>query len=299
MNYLSVEQRTVVVTGATSGLGRATARLLAGDPSLTVVVAARDAARGMAAAEAIGAVALPLDLADLASVRAFPAVLGDAGLPPLHAVVANAGIQYRDRRHTSADGLEATFATNHLGHHALLRGLLPRLRDDGRIVIVASGTHKARRVRNFGFPPPRWDDPRALARPGAGSGQVAYATSKLANVMTVYELRRRLAELRPGSAIAVHGFDPGLMPDTALSRAYPGPMRRAYLALAPALARLPGATTAPASAAQLARMVRDPEFAGPGGRYVELDHDGEPSPQARDAALAAELWDVSEELVAA
>lgn len=298
MNDPSVERRTVVVTGATSGLGRAAASLLAADPALTVVVAARDAARGAAAAEALGAVSLPLDLADLASVRAFPGVLAHASLPPLHAVVANAGIQFRDRRHASADGIEATFATNHLGHFALLRGLLDQVRDDGRIVIVASATHKARRVRNLGFPPPHWDSPRVLARPGDGSGQVAYATSKLANVMTMFELRRRLAALRPGSTIAVHGFDPGLMPETALSRGYPEPLRRAYVALTPALTRLPGAATAAASAAQLARMVTDPAFAGPGGRYVELDHDGEPSAQARDAELAAELWDVSEELAA-
>lgn len=287
-----------MVTGATSGLGRETARVLAASRGLTVVLGARDPERGAAAALELGGVALRLDLADLASVRAFPGILADAGLPPLGAIVANAGIQYRDRRQASADGYEATFATNHLGHFALVRGLLPRLEPDGRIVIVASGTHKAQRLRNGGFPPPRWDDVHTLARTGPGSGQVAYATSKLANVMTALELQRRLATLRPEARIAVHGFDPGLMPDTSLARNYPARTRRVYAALAPVLTRLPGATTVHASAAQLARMVTAPEFAGPGGRYIELDHDGEPSAQARDPKLARDLWDVSEQLIA-
>lgn len=241
---------------------------------------------------------LRLDLADLSSIREFAEAFTAAGLPPLAGVVANAGIQYRDRRHTTADGFEATFGTNHLGHFLLLRLLLPQLTDDGRIVIVASGTHKAQRIRNGGFPPPQWEDPRVLARPTDGSGQVAYATSKLANVMTVLELSRRLASLRPGSRIAVHGFDPGLMPDTALDRNYSARAQRVYARITPLLVRLPGATTAAASGAQLAAMVTDPAYAGPGSRYVELDRDGEPSATARDPALAAELWAVSEELTA-
>ncbi len=296
--------RAVVVTGATSGLGRAAAGALAAQPDWTVVVTARDETRGCATARALQAapgshvVTLPLDLADLSSVRAFPQALAEADLPPLAAVVANAGIQYRDRLHTTDDGFEATFVTNHLGHFLLLRLLLPSLADDGRIVIVASGTHKDRRVRNGGFPPPRWEDPRVLATPGPGSGQVAYATSKLANVMTTLELERRLPELRPGSRIAVHGFDPGLMPDTALSRNFPPAVQRIYLRLAPAIARaVPGAQTSAEAGRQLAGMVTAPGFAGPRGRYMELGRDGEPSAQARDAALAAELWEASEALV--
>lgn len=295
MNETSVEQRTVVVTGATSGLGLACARALAARPDWTVVVAAR---RPDDAATSLGAAPLRLDLADLASVRAFAAALASAGFPPLGGVIANAGIQFRDRRHTTADGFEATFGTNHLGHFLLLQLLLPQLADDGRIVIVASGTHKARRVRNGGFPPPQWEDPRALAQPTDGSGQVAYATSKLANVMTVLELSRRMASLRPGSRIAVHGFDPGLMPDTALDRDYSPRAQRVYERITPLLLRLPGVTTAAASGAQLAAMITDPAYAGPGSRYVELDRDGKPSATARDPQLAAELWAVSEELTA-
>lgn len=299
MNDLSISPRTVVVTGATSGLGRAAAGELARTPGWTVVVAARDAERGARVAAELGdgAVALRLDLADLASVRAFPAALAAARLPPLGAIVANAGIQYRDRRQTTTDGFEATFATNHLGHFLLLRLLLGELAPDGRIAIVSSGTHKDQRLRNFGYPPPAWQDPHLLAAPGEGSGQVAYATSKLANAMTMLELSRRIDRLRPGTRIAVHGFDPGLMPSTSLSRNYPPRARAVYERIAPLLVRvLPGATTAEASGAQLARLVADPEYAAPSGRYVELDRDGTPSATARDPRLAAELWTASEQL---
>ncbi|MBJ7518447.1 MAG: SDR family NAD(P)-dependent oxidoreductase [Solirubrobacteraceae bacterium] len=298
MNDPTVAPTTVVITGATAGLGRAVAMRVAA-LGHTVVVPARDSARGTATVRALGAgaVTLPLDLADLGSVRAFPALLAAAGLPPLGAIVANAGAQFTDRTHVSADGYEATFATNHLGHFALLLGLLPALTADGRIVIVGSGTHKAQRVRNFGFPPPRWDCPEALAKPGAGSGQVAYATSKLANVATALELRRRLPVLRPDAHIAVHTFDPGLMSDTDLSRDYPAPVRRAYVAATPLISRLiPGATTAAASAAELARLAFDPTHPG---RDIELTRDGRPSAQAQDPELGRELWEGSVALVSA
>lgn len=293
------------MTGATSGLGRAAARELAGAGAWTVVVAARDPARGEEVVRELDAmrggraeaVALPLDLADLTSVRAFPDALDAAGLPPLGAIVANAGIQYRDRRHVTADGFEATFGTNHLGHFVLIRLLLPALARDGRIAIVASGVHKPQRMRNFGFPPPAWGDPLQLAQPGEGSGQVAYADSKLANVLTALELARRIETLRPGARIAVHAFDPGLMPETALARHYPPAVRRAYERLAPLLARaLPGAATAATAGAQLARIVTDAGCGLPGGRYVERGRDGAPSALARDRAAAAELWTASEQL---
>lgn len=324
MNESSVAERTVVITGATSGLGRAAASELLRTPGVTVVVAARDAQRGARAAEELGAaahaagaepraVALPLDLASLASVRAFPDALDAAGLPPLHAVAANAGIQFGDRAHATADGFEATFATNHLGHFLLIRLLLDRLADDGRVVIVSSGTHKPQWRHRLGFPPPQWADARTLAKPdrddagqdsaprrrGRTAGQVAYSTSKLANAMTAIELSRRVETLRPGARIAVHALDPGLMPATALSRDYPPRARRAYLRAAPLLTALvPGATTAEASGAQLARMLLDPAYAAPpNGRYVELTRDGDASALARDPAAGAALWRESEQLV--
>lgn len=172
-------------------------------------MASRDAGRTRAAVDELARAARPghtvaamaLDLASLASVRSFAADLtgrvrsGD--VPPLHAVVCNAGVQAGTTRTETADGFESTFGVNHLGHSLLVRELLPVLVAPARVVVVSSDTHDP--ARELGVPAPAWNDARALARgelgPAAASdqpfaaGQRRYSTSKLANVYLV--LRRR------------------------------------------------------------------------------------------------------------
>src|SRR5437764_173299 len=127
--------RTVVVTGANSGLGEATARALAACGA-HVVLACRNVAKGeAAAAKMTGDVEVrSLDLADLASVRAFAAATG-----PLDVLVNNAGVMAVPLKRT-ADGFEMQLGTNFLGHFALTRLLLPRITD--RVVTVSSGAHR-------------------------------------------------------------------------------------------------------------------------------------------------------------
>ena len=137
--------RTAIITGASAGLGLECARaLLTSDPSWHVVLAVRDVARGAQAVERIGypgrCTVLEMDLASLRSVHTFTEDFRRRALPPLHAIVCNAGVQVVSGTERTVDGLEMTFGVNHLGHFALVTGLLDRPR--------SSGTHRRRQQRH-------------------------------------------------------------------------------------------------------------------------------------------------------
>ena len=283
--------RTAVVTGATSGLGRATAAVLAATPGWRLVLAVRDVRRGAELAEQLGegTGVVPLDLASLASVQVAAATLA-GGHAPISALVLNAGLQVPRADRTSQDGYELTFAVNHLGHFLLTELLRPALAPDARIAVVSSGTHWGTFAKSGPFPAPRWKDPRELARPSRGSGRVAYSTSKLANVYFAYEAARRYPDM------AVNAFDPGLKPATELARAYPALVRAVNRALAPLVARLPFAASPHDSAAQLARLVTDPALAAVTGRYFDRGQDVPSSPESYDRERAGQLWEVSSQL---
>jgi NAD(P)-dependent dehydrogenase (short-subunit alcohol dehydrogenase family) len=127
-----MNDRTVIITGANAGLGLECARsILERDDSWHVVLAVRDPRRGEAAVAELGAAqrctVMRCDLGSLASVGGFIEAFATAGLPPLQAVVCNAGLQVVDGTQRTADGFEMTFGVNHLGHFALIRGLLEHL----------------------------------------------------------------------------------------------------------------------------------------------------------------------------
>ena len=183
--------RTVVVTGANSGLGLVTARELA-RAGARVVLAVRDPARGeRAAATMSGDVEVRrLDLADLGSVRAFAAAWsGD-----LDVLVANAGIMMVPAGRT-VDGFERQLGTNHLGHFALTALLLPHVTD--RVVTLSSSMHRAGRID--------LDDLGWRRRRYSATG--AYAQSKLANLLFTLELQRRLTAA--GSRVRALAAHPG------------------------------------------------------------------------------------------
>ncbi|MDN5803449.1 MAG: SDR family NAD(P)-dependent oxidoreductase, partial [Microlunatus sp.] len=136
----SQQGRTVIITGATSGIGFAAAKVLAGQGA-RVVLAVRNEAKGADAAARIGGLAevRALDLADLASVRAF----ADGWSDPIDILINNAGVMAVPLGRT-ADGFELQFGTNHLGPFALTNLLLPQVRD--RVVCVSSTAHKMGRI---------------------------------------------------------------------------------------------------------------------------------------------------------
>ena len=183
--------RTFVVTGGNSGIGLAAARELARAGG-RVVLAVRDPARGAQAAATIaGAVEVrSLDLADLASVRAF----AEEWEGPVDVLVNNAGVMATPERRTK-DGFELQIGTNHLGPFALTNLLLPHVTD--RVVTVSSGAHRAGSIRLDDL---NWER-------GRYQRWLAYGQSKLANLLFTLELQRRLAEA--GSDVRAVAAHPG------------------------------------------------------------------------------------------
>ncbi len=192
--------RTVVVTGANSGIGLAATRELA-RAGAHVVMACRNVAKGdQAAANLPGSVQVKaLDLADLASVRAFAAGLDG----PVDVLINNAGLMAVPEQRT-ADGFEMQFGTNHLGHFALTGLLLDRITD--RIVTLSSGAH---RIGRIGLDDLNWERRRY-------ERWSAYGQSKLANLMFAYELQHHA--VAAGSLLRSMAAHPGYAATNLQSR---------------------------------------------------------------------------------
>ncbi len=273
--------RTVVVTGANSGIGLATAREL-GHAGAHVVLAVRDEARGRSAAASIqgSREVRRLDLADLASVRAF----ADGWSGDLDVLVNNAGVMAIPLRRT-VDGFEMQFGTNHLGHFALTNLLLPHVTD--RVVTVSSTVH---RTGHIDLDDLGWE--RRRYRTWA-----AYAQSKLANLLFTFELERRLTAA--GSAVRALAAHPGYAA-TNLQSHSTNPITKAFMAIGNRfVAQSDVAGARPTLYAATADL--------PGGSYVGPDgfqeQRGYPtlvscSAAASDTAMARELWAASEALTA-
>lgn len=298
---------TVIMTGATRGLGRVAAeRILAGSPQTHLVLLARGGA-GAGLAEELSrdghaVTSIPADLLSLASVRGAADEVAhriDGGtLPPLRGLVGNAGLLYTDDVTQSPDGFEATFAVNVLANHALVRRLQDRFEAPSRIVITVSDAHFGDFRHNKGMMPgPSWQDPARMARTSAfprpestTAGGIAYATSKLAAVHLVHEYARRLP---PG--IDVIAYNPGFVPGTGLSREAGAAVRFVMRAVMPLATLTPIASTQQEAGQQLADVVLGRTAAG-SGSYVDRTSEARSSAESYDAERERRLWEVAEEL---
>src|SRR5580700_4372979 len=315
----NIGSRTVVITGGNTGLGFGCANTILKSPNGApwhIILACRDEGRAQAAVDqltsgwgVVGQVeAMSLDLASLASVRALAAELtkrlSTGSIPPLRAVVCNAGVNPLNTKTVTVDGFESTFGINHLGHFLLVNELLPALQSPARVVVVASGVHDP--AQKAGVPVPAWNETAALARGELGpaaasdnafaSGQRRYSTSKLANVYFTYALARRLP-----SGITANAFDPGLMPGTSLMREAPAPFRFIARRIPIQLFRRlfsPNVHTAQESGSALARLVTDPELNTTTGQYFEGRRQIRSSEESYDNERAEELWNASMALTA-
>jgi NAD(P)-dependent dehydrogenase (short-subunit alcohol dehydrogenase family) len=288
--------RTAVVTGANVGLGRETARVLA-SRGATVVLACRDVAKGEAAADWIAASSaaergrlrvVRLDLASLASVGAAAAEIREC-CPRLDLLINNAGVMAIPFAR-SEDGVELTFAINHLGHFALTGLLLERLLATpcSRVVTVSSVAHRRGR-----------SDLDALDSEQGYEPGHAYDRSKLANLLFAYELQHRLhAAGTETISLAAH---PGIA-RTDLWRTS-SPLEKVLLSprlrlLTFWLAQNAEAGVLPTVRAALDSYAEGGDYYGPAGwgQYTGRAARVDSSPSSHDRSAQRLLWQVSEQL---
>jgi NAD(P)-dependent dehydrogenase (short-subunit alcohol dehydrogenase family) len=282
--------RVAVVTGANTGLGFETARVLA-EHGASVVLAVRDVEKGKQAADRIVAQApgadlaiQRLDLTSLDSVRAAAAELRSS-YPKIDLLINNAGIMTPPKR-TTRDGFELQFGVNHLGHFALTGLLLDLMLPvpGSRVVTVSSMAHRVRAGIRF-------DD---LQSERSYDRVAAYGQSKLANLLFTYELQRRLAPLGGTIAVAAH---PGVAA-TELVRNLPGPVRLVLPAVMPLFTQGPAMGALPTLRAATDPAVLGGQYYGPDGWRENRGHPRvvASSKQSHDEAVQRRLWAVSEQL---
>jgi NAD(P)-dependent dehydrogenase (short-subunit alcohol dehydrogenase family) len=269
--------RTVVVTGANSGIGLSAARRLA-EAGAHVIIACRNVVKGTAAASGIsGSVDVrALDLADLSTVRSFASSVTD----PIDILINNAGVMALPLGRT-ADGFELQIGTNHLGHFALTGLLLDRIRD--RVVTVSSGVHRMGRIRLSDL---NWE--RGRYRRWA-----AYAQSKLANLLFTYELQRRLAAA--GSPVRAMAAHPGYAATNLQS--HTESIQDRIMALGSHLAQSADMGALPTLHAAVADLPSG-TYIGPDGLFENRGHPKivTSSAASHDEDTARRLWDLSERL---
>lgn len=303
-----MEEKTVIITGANSGLGFACASIIAiSGRNWTIVIACRNVAKGETAKEQIRMktgytkiLVVELDLASLASIRNFVDQFNKAELPPLKGLIDNAGLQVLSGLEYTSDGFELTFGTNHLGHFLLTNLLLDKFIAPARIIVVSSGTHDPDTIDGR-FNKPVFLGGKQLAYPdnqNQMSGLQRYATSKLCNLLFAYELNRRL-KVKGLDTITVNAYDPGAVPDTNLLSSIKNPLLRGLLRVSTRAFSLFGVTmsTPEKSGTAMARLLLDPQLEAVSGAYFQIDKERKSSEESYNSVFARQLWEDSVALV--
>ena len=306
--------KTVIITGGNSGLGYYCAQQIARHSDWQIILACRDREKASQAVTKLCQAsnsqqieAMNLDLADLVSVKTFAAKFKQKDLPPLKALVCNAGVQFIQRQTYTKDGFDMTFGVNHLGHFLLTNLLLEEFVKPARIIFVSSDTHDS--SKTTGMPAPYFRDLQLMAYPdrdpalkGKSIGEIgrsAYTTSKLCNVLCAYELSRRLNDNDAETpSITVNVFNPGLMPGSGLASDYTPTAKFVWNNILPILCRfIPNINTMENAGKALARLVLDNDLAGITGKYFSGFEMINSSKESYDLSKAKELWEKSEQLV--
>ncbi|KAI1089365.1 NAD(P)-binding protein [Rostrohypoxylon terebratum] len=279
------------MSGGTVSLGYHTALKIAkAHPQYLVVISSRTDREHAAATinKTLGqsnTIYIPLDLSNLQKVRAYAEDWATKDYPPIQALVLNAGLQFPGDLSKTVDGLESTFAINHVGHALLFHLLCPHLAPNARVVITSSGTPTNAEI---------------LAHPTGASvddpGRKRYVESKLANILWEYALDRRLKQRVPERGITVTSFDPGLMPGTGLAREASAVSRCLWIHVLPKVIPLLRVAISPnihrpeESGAALARLAIGEDVEGVSGKYFEGVKEIRSSKDSYDEVKQEDLW---------
>lgn len=303
---MTSDLKTVIITGGNTGLGFVCARnIVQSNNGWHVVIACRNEEKAREAVEKIiletgnkSISFLKLDLSSFQSVRDFVDSFLQAGYPPLHGIICNAGIALGDEIIITTDGIETTFQVNCLSHYLLVNLLFPYLRETSRILFVSSELHRNDGpMKSFR---PDFKSANTMAYPEKSilknSGSKRYSATKLCLLYYTYELARQLS-LKGNETITVNAFNPGLMPDTGLGGLNKKPLRKYFLKyILPFFAK--GAVSNPEISGKcLADLLINDKYRNISGKYFDRDKIISSSEESYDKMKWLDVWNYSAAIV--
>jgi NAD(P)-dependent dehydrogenase (short-subunit alcohol dehydrogenase family) len=304
---MNLSAKSVIITGANTGLGYECAKNIASESkSWHVILACRDEKKGQEAVTRMISESgnphihlIQLDLSSFSSVKEFVKSYTQNQFPPLKGLVCNAGLSGEDMVTFTKDGIEITFQVNCVSHFLLIHLLLSHLSSPARIIMVSSELH-----RNDGPMKsflPNYTNAHDLAHPNQekasskGSGSIRYSTSKLCMLLYTHKFNDWFAQ-KGLNHIQINAFNPGLMPDTGLGGLNKKLLRKWFLKYILPLFVKEAMSTPQRSGKLLAELVTAEKMGGITGKYFDREKQIAPSKESFDKNKMDDLWNTSIEL---